>query len=624
MDYYGFYTGQEFTAYANLGAHLDGNGAVFRTFAPNALRISVIGDFNCWQEMPMEKVYDGNFWECRVENAARGMKYKYRIYRKDGTYLDHCDPYGFFAELRPATASILWDLSSYEFHDAPYLKAAQGTSCERSEPPAGGVGGREPAGFYGIKRGSYRRSPMNIYEFHAGSWKKPEDRPDSWYSYRELAGLLIPFLQENHYNFVEIMPLNEYPCDQSWGYQATGFFSPTSRYGTPDDLKYLIDQCHQQGIGVILDFVPVHFAVNDYALLTYDGTSLYEYPHRDVGRNEWGSCNFMHSRGEVRSFLQSAAYYWLKEFHFDGLRVDAVSNLIYWQGNRERGENRPGIQFLQTMNRGLKERIPSALLIAEDSSAYQGVTAPVDAGGLGFDYKWDLGWMNDTLSYLQAPPSKRLAQSSKITFSMDYFYKETYLLPLSHDEVVHGKATIVQKMNGADYQAKFAQARLLYMYLFAHPGKKLNFMGNELGHLREWDETREMDWNLLQFPQHDGFFRFMRELNGLYLGHPAFYERDYDRDGFQWIDCSCQTAPVYAFIRKSASQAILVLLHFGDKTIPEYECSLPDWKQARLLFHSDWECFGGTTPKTSETYLIEHSVLTLEVKGFSAMYFTLR
>ena len=592
MDYYGFYTGQEFTAYAYLGAHLEAGGTVFRTFAPSASRVSVIGEFNGWKETPMKKVYDGNFWECHIENAAQGMQYKYRIYNSHGTYLDHCDPYGFYAELRPGTASVIYGLSEDGFHDATYRK----------------------------QRKSGRKLPMNLYEIHAGSWKKPEGQPERWYSYRELADLLIPYLLENHYNFVELMPLNEYPCDESWGYQATGFFSPTARYGTPDDLRYFVDQCHGAGIGVILDFVPVHFAVNDYALWNYDGTPIYEYPHRDVGVNEWGSCNFMHSRGEVRSFLQSAAYYWLKEFHFDGLRVDAVSNLIYWQGRPERGENQLAIQFIRTLNKGLKERIPSAILIAEDSSAYRGVTAPVEAGGLGFDYKWDLGWMNDTLSYFQTPPADRLRQSHKITFSMDYFYNEAYLLPLSHDEVVHGKAAIVQKMHGADLERKFAQARALYMYLFAHPGKKLNFMGNGLGHLREWDEAREMDWDLLRFPRHDAFFHFMRELNGLYLDNPAFYEKDYERDGFQWIDCQNRTNAVFAFLRRAKRQTILAVCNFGETDIQNYELKVPGMGQARLLLYSEWERFGGTVKEAAQEYPVEQSVVKVDMKGFSGMY----
>lgn len=595
MDYYGFYTGQEFTAYLYLGAHLEKEGTIFRTFAPNAFKISVIGDFNEWQETPMKKVYDGNFWECCIKNAKQGMRYKYRIYNKSGTYIDHCDPYGFYSVLRPDTPSIIYGLSNYTFHDTDYLKQRKAT--------------------FG--------TPVNIYEIHAGSWKKPNDKTESYYSYRELADLLIPFLLENYYNFVEIMPLNEYPCDESWGYQGTGFFSPTSRYGNPDDLKYFIDKCHSQNIGVLLDFVPVHFAVNDYALWKYDDTSIYEYPHSDVGVNEWGSCNFMHSRGEVRSFLQSSAYYWLNEFHFDGLRMDAVNNLIFWQGNPERGENQSAIQFIQNMNKGLKEKIPSAILIAEDSSNYKGVTTSVEYGGLGFDYKWDLGWMNDTLSYLQSPPFVRAEQSHKLTFSMHYFYNENYLLPLSHDEVVHGKATIIQKMNGT-YTEKFEQARLLYMYMIAHPGKKLNFMGNEIAHMREWDEKKEMDWNLLDYPQHNAFYHFMQELNKIYMTYPAFYQLDYERDGFEWIDCNNKKNSVYVFIRKAKNQTILAVFNFENVDLSDYELKIQSKKQAILLLHSNWECFGGTVEKNKNSIFFNGTTLKIDVKGFSAIYFELK
>lgn len=595
MDFYGFYTGKEFEAYAYLGAHLKNNGVVFRTFAPNAFKISVIGDFNQWQETPMKKIYDGNFWECHVENAGQGMKYKYRIYDKNGNFLDHCDPYAFYSDLRPETASIIYGLSNYAFTDKPYLRRQQNTEHQ----------------------------PLNIYEIHAGSWKKPEtDDAESFYNYRELADLLIPYLVENYYNCVELMPLNEYPCDKSWGYQATGFFSPTSRYGTPDDLRYFIDKCHAENIGVILDFVSVHFALNDYALLKYDGTALYEYPHRDIGVSEWGSCNFMHSRGEVRSFLQSSAYYWLREFHFDGLRFDAVSNLVYWQGNKERGENQSAIRFIKTMNAGLKQRCPNAILIAEDSSVYPGVTASVKDGGLGFDYKWDLGWMNDTLSYMQAPALERKKQYNKLTFSMMYFYNERYLLPLSHDEVVHGKASIVQKMNGNTYEEKFAQARLLYMYMFIHPGKKLNFMGNEIGIFREWDEKRSLDWKLLSYSQHEKFYHFMRQLNFTYTQNVAFYEKDYERDGFEWLDYQNSKYPIVAILRKAEKQEILAVLNFGDIDLCNYKIKLPKNQHIVLLLDSNNEFWGGTNVNT-DSFTFENGTLEINIGHFSGQYFLL-
>ena len=365
MDFYNFYTGKEFEAYQYLGAHVLESGTTFRTFAPAAQRVSVIGEFNGWTETPMNRVHDGNFWECTIDGVGSDLMYKYRIYRQDGSFIDHADPYAFYSEMRPGTASKTYALGGYKFKDAKWQK--------------------------GCKVGHDK--PINIYEMHFGSWKKRGEGQEDWYTYEELAPILIAYLKEYGYNYVEIMPLCEYPCDESWGYQDTGYFSPTARYGKPEELKSFVDQCHQAGIGVILDFVPVHFAVNDYALAEYDGTALYEYPNMAVGRNEWGSCNFMHSRGEVCSFLQSSAYYWLREFHFDGLRMDAVGNLIYWQGDANRGENLAALKFIRTMNQGLKERVPECLLFAEDSTPYQGVTKAVWEGGLGFDYKWDLGWL---------------------------------------------------------------------------------------------------------------------------------------------------------------------------------------------------------------------------------------
>lgn len=564
MDFYGFYTGKIFDAYKYLGAHTEKDGVVFRTFAPSASKISVIGEFNDWEESPMEKVHDGNFWEFTTKNARPGMMYKYRIYDQSGQFIDHCDPYGYGMELRPNTASIIRDMDAYRFRDSAWMK----------------------------KRTDRLSGPLNIYEIHFGSFKKPSDEPDAWYDYEEMADILIPYLKENGYNYLEIMPLNEYPSDESWGYQGTGFFSPTSRYGTADQLKAFVDACHQNDIGIILDFVPVHFAVDYYALANYDGTALYEYPHAAVGQSEWGSCNFMHSRGEVRSFLQSAANYWLTEFHMDGLRMDAISRAIYWQGTPERGVNSNAVEFLKNMNRGLKELHPSAILAAEDSTSFPGVTESPENGGLGFDYKWDMGWMNDTLDYFRIDPLFRGGCYHKLTFSMAYYYDSNYLLPLSHDEVVHGKATILQKMFG-DYDMKFPQARAFYMYMYAHPGKKLNFMGNEIGHFREWDEKREQDWDLLTYPAHQDFHRFMTDLNHFYLEHPAFSEKDYDSDGFLWLDCHSEERCVYAFERIGKNERIAAIFNFSGVEQAGYQLEIPDAAGLELLFSSDLPEYGG-------------------------------
>lgn len=563
MDFYGFYTGTEFQAYEYLGAHYHNGKTIFRTFAPAALEISVIGEFNNWTETPMHKTFDSNFWECEIDGTKPEQMYKYRIYKRNGKVIDHCDPYGYYSELRPANASMIYDLSQFKFTDEKWI----------------------------YNREDYGNKPLNIYELHFGSWKKKSDKAEDWYTYSELADLLIPYLKENKYNFIEIMPLNEHPCDESWGYQSTGFFAATSRYGTPDELRKFINKCHLNGIGVIMDFVPVHFAVDDYALWNYDGTSLYEYPNNDVGRSEWGSCNFMHSRGEVRSFLQSAAHFWINKFHFDGLRMDAVSNLIYWQGDPARGENKMTMDFIRTMNSGLKREFPNCILIAEDSSSYIGVTKPVQDGGLGFDFKWDLGWMNDTLNYFRTPPEQRSQNYHMLTFSMMYFYNEKYLLPLSHDEVVHGKATIIQKMYG-DYDIKFPQARALYLYMMCHPGKKLNFMGNEIGQFREWDEKREQDWNLLDYPIHKAFHKYIIKLNEIYKECPSLYELDYSPEGFEWIDCHSEDKCIYAFIRKSSTQQTIAVFNFSDKET-DYTLNIGDTKEFKLIIDSNAIEFGG-------------------------------
>lgn len=597
MDFYNFYTGKEFEAHKFLGAHVFDGGITFRTFAPSASHISVIGEFNGWTETPMNKTYDGNFWECTIPGAPAWNMYKYRIYRRDGSFVDHADPYAFYSELRPGTASVTCPRGGYEFTDGEWFRERKGA----------------------------HRKPVNIYEMHFGSWKKKtteetaQDQADSWYTYRELAPLIIPYLKENGYNYIEIMPLCEYPCDESWGYQGTGYFSPTSRYGKPNDLKYFIDQCHKHSIGVILDFVPVHFAVNDYALADYDGTALYEYPHIDVGRNEWGSCNFMHSRGEVCSFLQSCALYWLEEFHFDGLRMDAVGNLIYWQGDKGRGENVSALRFLRTMNQGIKERVPDALLFAEDSTPFEGVTRPVNEGGLGFDYKWDLGWMHDTLSYFQASPEERKEKYHQLTFSMMYFYNEKYLLPLSHDEVVHGKATIAQKMNGG-YDGKFPQARAFYLYMYAHPGAKLNFMGNELAQLKEWDEKAPLDWMLLDFLIHDAFHRFMGDLNRCYLENPALSQMDYEREGFSWVDCHQEEKCVYVFERRSENQTILAVFNFSDKP-QTYILESEELRSYSLLLATDLEIYGGNKVYEEEELEFIDETAVFELTPFSGRYY---
>jgi 1,4-alpha-glucan branching enzyme len=606
MNLGNFYSGREFEAYEYLGAHTVAVGTVFRTYAPAAKAVSVIGEFNGWTDTPMHRTEDGKFWEVWIDSARDGMMYKFRIYRQDGSFMDHVDPYAFFSEKRPGTASVIYDRERYRFEDADWMWS----------------------------RRDRRNEAMNIYEMHLSSWRRKDDPEeldrrinhaketgecidvsDGWYTYEEIADRIIPYLTEHGYNYLELMPLNEYPADESWGYQALGFFSATSRYGNPDGLKRLIDRCHAKGIGVILDVVTVHFAVNDYGLYRYDGTPIYENPNSSVGRSEWGSCNFDHSRGEVRSFLNSASEFWLHDYHFDGLRFDAVGNLIYWQGDERRGVNTNATEFLRRMNAGLKERDGNVILIAEDSSAFFGVTKPVREGGLGFDYKWDMGWMNDTLDFFRTGKDYRSANYHKLTFSMQYFYNEKYLLPLSHDEVVHGKATILQKMAGG-YDDKFPQMRALFLYMYAHPGKILNFMGNEFGQFREWDEKKQQDWFMTRYPIHDSLQRFVDDLNRLYLAHSAFWERDYDRNGFEWMEADDTLQCVYIFRRISSAEKLIFFFNLSgwDQCYRLYPKAAT---RLELLIDSDEDIYSGGTHEPLRKIEVSTKGYDMYLKAFS-------
>ena len=568
MNIQDFYIGKSFDAYEFFGAHKIGDKILFRVYAPNAAKVSLVGEFNDWQEEAMEQQHQSGIYSITSEKARVGMMYKYCIHTRDGQVVYHCDPYGFAMELRPNTASYIVDLDEYKFNDDEWMN----------------------------NRDKCYNKPLNIYEIHMGSWmtRKDKDINNGWYRYNEIADTLINYVKENGFTHIEIMPLCEHPVDCSWGYQNTGFFSPTSRYGTNRDLKKLIDKCHRANVGVILDFVPVHFAVDDYGLAKFDGTELYEYPHRDVGASEWGTCNFIHSRGEVCSFLQSSANYWLKEYHFDGLRMDAISRAIYWQGNPARGVNSCAINFIRNMNDGLHKLHPTAMIIAEDSTAYPKVTAPVEYNGLGFDYKWDLGWMNDTLEYFKIPPKERPNHYYKLTFSMEYFYNELFLLPFSHDEVVHGKATIIQKMWG-DYDDKFKQCRALYMYMYTHPGKKLNFMGNEIAQFREWDEKREQDWQLIKMPLHDAFNKYIKRLNEVYDNYEALYENEYDSSYFKWLEVNAPEKSVYIYERGRDDHRIIVALNFSDNEYAPFTFKVEEELRLREIVNSDSDIYGGST-----------------------------
>ncbi len=588
MDMHDFYMGAVFDAYDFFGAHTDENGTVFRTFAPSASRVTIIGEWNGWKEEQMQK--NGQVYVYYSAKAVKGQMYKYVIYSASGR-VEHCDPYGFAMELRPAFASIITDLTEHRFNDFKWLR----------------------------KRGKGYDEPVNIYEIHAGSWKKNNDE---FYTYTELADKLIPYLKEHGYTHVELMPLAEHPADCSWGYQTTGFFAPTSRYGTPKQLMEMIDMLHQNGIGAIMDFVPVHFAVDGYALAKYDGSYLYEYPSSDVGMSEWGSCNFMHSRREVCCFLQSAANYWLEVYHFDGLRMDAISRAIYWQGDPARGINSCTVDFIMKMNDTLHKRHPSVMLIAEDSTAFPKVTVPSQYGGLGFDYKWDLGWMNDTLDYMRTSPEERKNCHSKITFSMQYFKNELYLLPVSHDENVHGKATVIQKMWG-DYEQKFPQARTFYMYMYTHPGKKLLFMGSEFGQFREWDEQREQDWDMLRYPIHDSFSRYMTDLSHIYLNTPALHSGEYDPKSFEWLLPDEHEKCIYVYKRGTGNNLAITALNFSDE---EQEAVFDAGKITALkeILNTDSTIYSGKTEPETDVIIKKSAddTFTVKLAPFSGRLFT--
>lgn len=562
-----FYAGHCLEAYELFGAHLcfEGRkGARFTVYAPHALSIQVIGSFNDWscEDCVMKRADESGVYSLFIPDVKHGDMYKYRVTQADGRVVDKMDPYAFHSELRPNTASIVTDLD-FHWHDGTWMK-----NRDRNVSKA-----------------------MNIYEVHIGSWKQKED--GSWYTYREIAKDLIAYAKEHHFTHLEFMPLNEYPFDGSWGYQCSGYFAATSRYGSCEDLMFLIDQCHKADIGVILDYVPVHFVRDDFSLSYFDGTPLYEY-QKDVDANsQWGTSNFDLWSETVRSFLMSAASFWLDKYHIDGLRMDAISNIIYWHGNRDNGVNEGALAFIRRMNYNLHRRHPGVMLIAEDSSDFPNVTKSTLDMGLGFDYKWDLGWMNDTLKYMELDPIYRKWHHNQITFSMAYFYSEKFLLPFSHDEVVHGKKTIVDKIWGT-YEEKFAQLRTLYMYMFTHPGKKLNFMGNELAHFREWDESKENDWFLLGYPVHDAFQHYFAKLGECYTKIPALYEDDYTWDSFRWINADNVDENLFSYIRRGSTSDVVVILNMSPNAYPQHAFGVMKAGSYKEILNTDQDIYGGS------------------------------
>lgn len=578
MDRY--YKGCALDAYKLFGAHLceerGKKGVRFTVYAPHAQGIQVIGSFDDWscKGHQMRRKDDKGIWSLFVAEAKEGDMYKYRVTQATGRIVDKMDPYAFYSELRPNTASIVTNLDYKKWSDEKWL----------------------------AQRTKNFDKPVNIYEMHLGSWKKDEDQ--EWVNYKDIAKELIAYVKENNFTHIELMPLNEYPFDGSWGYQCSGYFSATSRYGSAQELMYLINACHRANIGIIMDFVPVHFVRDDFSLSYFDGTPLYEYEKACDADSQWGTANFNLWREEVRSFLMSAAAFWIDKYHVDGLRMDAISNIIHWHGNKDLGENEGALHFIKRMNYHLSEAYKGVMLIAEDSSDFANVTKATQDGGLGFDYKWDLGWMNDTLKYLEKDPIYRKWHHNNITFSMAYFYSERFIMEFSHDEVVHGKKTIVDKIWGS-YEEKFAQLRTLYLYMFTHPGKKLNFMGNELAHFREWDEEKQCDWDLLKYPMHDAFHRYFAKLGELYSKTPALYETEYDWTSFQWIDADNADENMFSYLRKNENTYYIVILNFSPNAYKKHALGVPEKGVYHELLNTEQDIWGGEITELGKMKAVE-------------------
>jgi 1,4-alpha-glucan branching enzyme len=584
-DIYLMGQGQHWRSYERLGAHLrtvDGvTGVNFAVWAPNAEGVSVVGDFNAWdgRRHPMKKHVPSGIWELFIPELKAGEKYKYRV-QHAGHGTDKCDPYGFAAEQPPRTASVVADLSNYTWNDESWLKTRLETNpLER---------------------------PISIYEVHLGSWKRHGTGPTDWLDYRTLAVELVKYCKEMGYTHVELLPVSEHPFTGSWGYQTVGYYAATSRYGTPEDFMYFVDYCHQNDIGVILDWVPAHFPRDDHGLRRFDGTALYEHADPRQGEHpDWGTLIFNYGRNEVRNFLLANALFWIEKYHIDGLRVDAVASMLYLDYSREAGqwipnqyggrENLEAIAFLRDFNVLMHQHHPGVLTIAEESTAWGGVSRPTYDGGLGFSLKWNMGWMNDTLRYFHKDPIHRRFHHNELTFSMIYAFTENFTLPLSHDEVVHGKGSLLGQMPG-DLWQKFANLRLLYSYMWTHPGKKLLYMGNDIGQWNEWNHDESLQWHLLQWESHSGLQRMVSDLNHLYQREPALYEVDFEGAGFEWIDCMSADNSVLAFVRKAKdpSDFLVVCCNFTPVPRPAYRMGVPQKGWYQEVFNSDSEYYGGS------------------------------
>ena len=585
LDLHLFAEGQHWQLYDKLGAHLteiDGvRGTSFHVWAPNAQRVSVVGDFNEWdgRRHTMRKLLGCGVWEIFLPGVVEGAHYKFEIRTCHGGIVLKSDPFAFFGQHGTSTASLVFDLHRYRWSDGEWMEAR--------------------------KTKEWHRSPVSIYEVHPGSWQRKPEEGNRYLSYRELADTLLPYVIEMGYTHIELLPILEHPFDGSWGYQVTGFFAPTSRFGNPDEFRYFVDRCHQAGIGVILDWVPGHFPKDPHGLAQFDGTGLYEHSDPRQGEHrEWGTLIFNYGRNEVRNFLIANALFWLAEYHLDGLRVDAVASMLYLDYSRQPGEwvpniyggreNLDAIYFLKRFNEVCYERHPGIITIAEESTAWPGVSRPTYLGGLGFGFKWNMGWMHDFLDYMALDPIYRRFHHGAITFSLLYAFHEHFVLVLSHDEVVHGKDALLSKMPGDVWQ-KFANLRMFFGWMFAHPGKKLLFMGGEFGQWREWNHDTSLDWHLCADPLHDGLKRLCQHLNWLYRNEPALYDQDDTYAGFEWVDFNDSDNSVVSFMRRSREGEIIVLIINATPVVREgYRIGVPQAGWYEEVLNTDAETYGGS------------------------------
>jgi len=603
FDLHLFSEGKHWHAYRILGAHahqVDGiDGVLFATWAPSAQRVSIIGDFNQWdgRKHPMRIRGSSGVWELFIPGLTVGELYKFEIKSNDGSLHSKMDPYGQQSELRPGTASIIAKTSEHEWQDKDWMARRE--------------------------KSDWLHSAHSVYEVHMGSWQRNE--VGDFLTYREMADQMVPYVKELGFTHIELLPVTEHPLDISWGYQTTGYFSPTSRFGTPDDFRYFIDQCHQNDIGIILDWVPGHFPKDAHGLARFDGSALYEHADPRQGEHQdWGTYIFNYGRSEVTNFLLSSAFYWLEEFHIDGLRVDAVASMLYLDYSREDGqwvpnqyggrENLEVIEFLKHMNSVLHQEHPGCLIAAEESTSYPMVSRPAHMGGLGFSMKWNMGWMHDILEYMQQDSIHRRYHHDSLTFGLLYAFTENFVLPFSHDEVVHGKKSMVNKMPGDEWQ-RFANLRLLYTLMFTYPGKKLLFMGSEFAQGTEWNCEKALDWYVLDYPLHNGMKTLVGDLNKLYTSTPALYRHEFDPHGFEWLDCNDREQSILSYIRKDEENYVISVFNFTPVVRESYRIGVPDLSTYKIILNSDSEYYGGSN--TANEFTIQAESIPWSDKPYS-------